>query len=128
MPWKPVLITLVIGWFLGMATGFVVTRCVPPLGAWPHPHAGRKRFYKALALTPAQREQVDAIITKNHERLAEIFSEMNPRVEEVRTTTRDEIRKLLTPEQQAKFDKRDAEFAKRFKKRFEPLAPEKPHE
>jgi Spy/CpxP family protein refolding chaperone len=119
MPWKSVLLTLAIGWCLGAASGALIAHCVHlPMGAhWRH--GGREGFYKELALTPPQRAQVDEILKKKHERLDQIFTESNLRIENVRISTRDDIRALLTPEQQAKFDKLDAVFAERFKKRFE---------
>jgi Spy/CpxP family protein refolding chaperone len=119
MPWKSVLLILAIGWCLGAACGAIIAHCVcSPTGAhWRH--TGRERFYKELALSPQQRTQVDEILKKKHERLDQVFAESNLRIENARIATRDDIRAVLTPEQQAKFDKLDAVFAQRFKKRFE---------
>ena len=117
-PWKPILVTFFIGWFLGAASGFFIMPWVHPMGH-PMPHGGRNRFYKELALTPEQRTQADKIIEGNHQRLDQIFEEVNPRIEAVRISTRDDIRRILTPEQLTKYEKIDADFAKHFKKRFE---------
>ena len=51
-----------------------------------------------------------------------IREEMRPRLEAIKKSTNEEIRKLLTPEQQAKFDEFEAKMKERhekFKERFE---------
>ena len=63
------------------------------------------RFSARLDLTAAQRTQVEAIFRTKREKMNALFEEIGPKLEAVRNSTTEEIRKLLTPEQQAKFDK-----------------------
>lgn len=77
------------------------------------------RFNSALKLDAGQKGQVEALLKAKHEKMKALHDEVRPRAEELRRSTRAEIRKLLRPEQQEKFDKleaeRDARHARRRK-------------
>ena len=81
-----------------------------------------KRFDAKLNLTPDQEERLAAILEQKRGKIDALRSEMRPKFEEIRKTTRVEIRQILTPEQQTKFDKMSAEWEERagkFRNRWE---------
>jgi hypothetical protein len=57
-----------------------------------------------LALTDQQREEVAAILERNREEVAALWQETRPAFEEVRNRLRDEVRELLSQEQQVAYD------------------------
>lgn len=69
-----------------------------------------ERFNSQLKLTPAQRDQIKALLDANRQKLEAMREE---RREEFRRFTREEIRTLLTPEQQKKFDRMELEWQAR---------------
>lgn len=104
--WK----TLLTGFLLGLIAG-------GGWGAWyakEHGHlwdkpGGRearllKEFTRELDLTEAQRQSVGAILQGQRERIKSIRSEIRPRMEEIRDQAGGEIRALLSPDQQGRFD------------------------
>lgn len=74
-----------------------------------------KRLEQELDLTAEQRERIDAIMQRAHEEGDALHRELVPRVHEHMEKTRLEIRGVLTPEQQKKFD----ELQERFRGRAE---------
>lgn len=85
------------------------------------------RFSHKLHLSDDQRTKVDVIFKTQHEKIMSLRAEVGPRFEEVHRSASQEIRQLLTPEQQTKFDemeKRHAEMRKRWgEHEFGPLPP-----
>ena len=67
------------------------------------------RFNEKLSLTPDQRDRVAFILAQKRSKIDALRQEMRPKFEEIRNGTRAEIRVMLTPEQQAKFDTMEAE-------------------
>jgi len=120
---KIILLSLVIGWFIGAVSGMYVCHFGPM--RW-HRHHNHERFYKELQLTPEQRAKVDAIFKSGHNDIDKIFTETRAKMEAVRDTTRTQIRKLLTPEQQGTFDKLDAKWGDHFKKRMDRMFAREP--
>jgi Spy/CpxP family protein refolding chaperone len=111
---RQILLILALGWFLGAASGLLFMRCVHPLmhkghGGWFY----RNRLAHELRLSPDQTRQVDAILQQSHERLDKIFEQDRPEIEAVRQDTYQQIRKLLTPDQQVRFDKFHAKMKER---------------
>ncbi|HET7565519.1 MAG TPA: hypothetical protein VFJ96_11025 [Gemmatimonadaceae bacterium] len=96
--------TLVVGGALGFSAGRMFIhdpRCAPPndstIGSW------RDRFAADLRLTPAQRVAVDSILDRRHHDFAAIQATVRPRMDSVRQKARSDIGKLLTPDQQQRF-------------------------
>lgn len=58
-----------------------------------------------LDLTDEQKTKVDSILESKHEQAKAIFQESHPKLEALKKSTDQEIRAILTPEQQVKFDK-----------------------
>src|SRR5262245_34771498 len=108
-PWKRMALALVVGLLLG--AGAAILALHP--GLFHHPpwwsEAHREawlldHFTRQLDLTPEQRTQVAAILEDKREKIHSLEGELQPRFQEIRQAAREEIRKILTPEQQAKFD------------------------
>ncbi|MFY9752450.1 MAG: hypothetical protein WBS18_02375 [Candidatus Acidiferrales bacterium] len=57
-----------------------------------------------LSLTPAQRQQVTAIVDKKMADVHDLYAPLDPQREQIRERGRDQIRAVLTPEQKTKFD------------------------
>jgi Spy/CpxP family protein refolding chaperone len=78
----------------------------------------RARFERQLKLTPDQKAKVDAIFQAGRQQMDQIYAEIRPRLEALRDSTSVQIRQLLTPEQQLKFDKLEAKRRQHFEERF----------
>jgi len=79
-----------------------------PLGPPPRGESARERhlqyLVKELKLTPEQTEQVRRILDETRQEFLQLRNEMRPRFEEIRRRSRERLRAVLTPEQQARFD------------------------
>lgn len=113
--WKQVIASLLLGLLLGIVAAF---------GALPLLHGHRdhhytrmvERFSRRLDLTPEQKTQVSAILEAKRQKMDVLRAEVNPKFEEIRNSTKKEIRKILTAEQQKKFDALEARRAARREK------------
>ena len=119
LAWKQIVIALALGGCVGLAAARVC-----PFLRSSHHHGGGKfeqrlldRFSSKLHLTPEQRTQVAAILEVKRSKMDALRTEIKPRFEEIRTSTSAEIRQLLNPDQQQRFDTMEAEWAAK-KKRF----------
>ena len=72
-----------------------------------------ERFSSELKLAPEQKEQVKALLEAKRQKMEALRNEVRPRREEIRQSTQSEIRKLLSPEQQTKFDRMEKEWQAR---------------
>lgn len=66
-----------------------------------------------LDLTADQREQVAAVLERQHRAMVALWKEVKPRSEEIRRATWQEVRSILTPEQRA----RHAELLERMERK-----------
>jgi len=64
---------------------------------------------RELSLTPAQSQQVDAILVQRHAESKAIRDQSDAQIDQVHQKGRQQIREILTPEQKPKFE----EFLKR---------------
>ena len=67
---------------------------------------------KELHLSEEQKQKVSAIFETKRPQMMALHAEMRSKFEALRNATQVEIRKLLTPEQQEKADKMEAEMEK----------------
>lgn len=113
---KSIAFVAVLGLFLlGVVIGglamhlFQANRIMPPpdrpMGAGMH--GGPvffERMQRHLDLTAEQRREVAEILRQAQEEGRRMHEEMLPRVHELIEATQDEMREILTPEQQERFD------------------------
>jgi Spy/CpxP family protein refolding chaperone len=93
----------------------------PPLSE-PERRARRvEQLTRDLSLTPAQRQQLDAILIQRHADVKAIRDQTDTQIDQVHQKGRQQIREILTPEQKPKFE----EFLKRLDEEKKRNAP--PH-
>ena len=71
------------------------------------------RFSSELKLSPEQKDQVKRLLKAKRQKMEMLRAEVRPRYEEVRKSTQAEIQKLLSPEQQKKFNRMEMEWQAR---------------
>jgi Spy/CpxP family protein refolding chaperone len=93
--------TLVCGGALGFSLDRVLTR--PACDANTDRQAVRAYMANKLQLTPSQRAQVDSLLDIRHRELSKIVAPVRPQLDSVRAATRAQIKLLLDPSQQQRF-------------------------
>ena len=117
LAWKQIVIALVMGALVGV----VGAKWCASSHFHRHGERGQfqtrmlQRFSSKLNLTPGERTQVAAILEAKRRKIDALRAEIGPRFEDIRTSTSAEIRQLLTPEQQKRFDIMQAEWDARRK-------------
>jgi Spy/CpxP family protein refolding chaperone len=119
--WKVILATIVI-FVAGLVTGALVVWHSERLFSTPAQHPSStprsapvvspgglrlellRRMQRDLNLTADQHEKIDKILKESQERSRKIMEPVAPEIRDELARTRDEFRKVLTPEQRAKFD------------------------
>lgn len=122
--WKQLVLVFLLGGAVGFTAAVCTGRHLFHAGGGGKHFQERmlKQFNDKLKLTPEQNTQVAAILEAKRQKIDALRAEIRPKFEELRNSMRSEIRQLLTPEQQQKFDVMEASFeqkAKRFRKRWE---------
>ena len=120
LEWKQITAAFVIGVFLG---GIVAYRLAPS----PFHRGGQRfhqrlmeRFNSELKLTPDQRVQVERILSDCRKELDKLREQAHPQFQNIKKSTEQKIRMLLSKEQQLRFDRLTAEMdARRAKRRLE---------
>ena len=93
---------LLVGGALGFAADRVVLRDqLCPSG---DRRSMRERMGDELGLTVAQRASLDTILDERHAQLNALLQPVKPRLDAVKDTAYQRIRRMLTPEQQTVFD------------------------
>lgn len=109
-PWKYILISFLIGLFLGSAIGLTGSGALRHRWMKRGPQMFVQQLDRKVKLTDTQRGQIQSLLNDKHTRLDTFHNE-------VRQATRADIRKVLTSEQQPTFDafiaKKDARRNKR---------------
>ena len=104
---------VVLVFLLGIALGALGTYVAAARvwGARPEVHGHHDRrahmveqLTHELNLTADQQKQIDAILADMQKQYAALHKQISPQTEQVRQQGREQIRALLTPEQQPKFD------------------------
>ena len=108
--WKVLVVTLLLGGAAGAGAAWWISMQRPCLHEDDSYAQTLDRFGRRLHLTPEQRKAITGILEEKREKLKVLHDEMRPRYDEIRTTTRDEIRKQLTADQQREFDALQAEW------------------
>jgi hypothetical protein len=93
--------TLVCGGALGFSLDRVLTR--PACDANSDRQAVRAFMASKLQLSPLQRAQVDSLLDNRHREISRIVAPVRPQLDSVREATRAQIKRLLDPSQQQRF-------------------------
>ena len=72
-----------------------------------------KRLSRELDLRPDQQQQVEKVLRETGEEFARLRGEFGPRMREIRARSREQIRAVLDPGQQAKFETLSQEWERR---------------
>ena len=120
---KPQVKYILAAFLVGLFTGGLLVRMAHPI-FWHRHMAPEKRrehmfdrFSHDLKLSPEQRDDVKKIFDASREEMTVVMKDCGPRFADIRRKTNEEIRKRLTPDQQTKFDKLNAEREQRIKER-----------
>jgi hypothetical protein len=93
--------TLVCGGALGFSLDRVLAR--PACDANTDRQAVRAYMANKLQLSASQRAQVDSLLDIRHRELSKIVAPVRPQLDSVREATREQIKRLLDPTQQQRF-------------------------
>ena len=93
--------TLICGGALGFSLDRVLTR--PACDANTDREAVRAYMASKLQLTELQRAQVDSLLDIRHREISKIVAPVRPQLDSVREATRVQIKRLLDPAQQQRF-------------------------
>ena len=93
--------TLLCGGALGFSLDRVLTR--PACDANTDREAVRAYMASKLQVTELQRAQVDSLLDIRHREISKIVAPVRPQLDSVREATRVQIKRLLDPAQQQRF-------------------------
>ena len=103
----------------GAAVGVAGDRTLEHRGP-PRRGGGLDRMARELDLTAAQRAAFDSILENRRTQMRQIFAPIRPQLDsltalsdKMRDSTHEQLKRVLTPEQQVKFDKMHEEAKKR---------------
>ena len=82
---------------------------------WGDHREMRARFAEDLGLTAAQRAAVDTILDERHRQMTELLRPVRPQMDSISDSARQQIRRLLTPAQQVRFDEMHREMTEHAK-------------
>jgi len=109
-------LVLALIYFAGLATGIVATRAVVRhmvAAAVQNPERVKvlieKRLTRRLGLDAGQQTKVEQILNHTQSELRSLRQDFGPRFQAIMLNTQTEISAILTPEQQARFDRFRAE-------------------
>ena len=75
--------------------------------------AMRERLGEELSLDASQRAQLDRILEERHRQMTLVLAPVRPKMDSISAAARSQIRLMLAPEQQARFDRFHAHMAAR---------------
>lgn len=109
MNWRYAAAWIVVGLLIGFASGWWGRR-VLHRGFHGEKRYERilERFSSRLDLTAEQKQQVAALLQSKRSKVDTLRSQTKPQFDDIRNSTDAEISRILTPEQQAKFEKMKA--------------------
>jgi Spy/CpxP family protein refolding chaperone len=119
---KEVAVLFLVGAFIaGVAIGFAGDRVMTHDRPGRHgPRSPLDRMARDLDLNATQRAAFDSILESRRKQMRQLFDPIRPQMDSLMKigkvmgdTTHQQLRRILTPEQQVKFDKMHAEATKR---------------
>lgn len=111
--WHQIFISLLIGFALGSVFGrWYAKESFPAHRKGDMRQHMLERFSRDLHLSADQKQQVAVIFEAKHPQMLALQAQMHPKFEALRISTQEEIRKILTPDQQKKLDTMNAKMEK----------------
>lgn len=109
---------LLLAFLLGTAAGALGFGLYQARAGWRHPPRDPersrqfvlKRLTRDLDLRPEQQQQVEAILRETGQEFSRLREEIGPRMRDIRGRSREKIRAILSPEQQARFEALEKEW------------------
>jgi Spy/CpxP family protein refolding chaperone len=98
---------LLVGAVLGFSADRVFGR-----GDRGTPAARRQAMYDDLQLTAVQRAAMDSLLDQRHCQIARTLATVEPRLDSIRASAREQMDRLLTPDQRARLEARRAKWRK----------------
>lgn len=100
-----VLVVFALGVLVGGLAGYSWAERAVSAGAYPVKHRSHlERLTVELSLTPAQQEQVRAILADTKAQFDATYETIRPQMDSIRQQGRRTIRGILTPEQLPRFE------------------------
>ncbi len=96
----------------GAAGGITVDRWILRerlVNRWEDPRAARDEFASRLGMDATQRVALDTILDDRNRQIDALMAPVEPQADSIHVATRQKIRSLLTPEQQATYDEMQRE-------------------
>lgn len=75
--------------------------------------APRQRMYEDLSLSETQRTAMDSLLDEQNCQIGAVMKPVRPRLDSIRSSARQQMAQLLTPEQVAKLELRRQDMARR---------------
>lgn len=112
---------LLVAFLLGTATGALGYGLYQGRAGWWRSSRDPERFQqfllkrltRELDLREDQRQRVEVLLRETGQEFVRLREEIGPRFREIRERSREKIRTVLTPEQQAKFEVLEKEWERR---------------
>lgn len=127
---------LVVVFIAGAALGYAVDRSMARSHGRPGPRDMARRMAEELKLTPDQKVTMDALFEQRRQQMRDLYKPLRPQLDSlaqaghaISESTHAQIRRILTPEQQTKWDEMRARFrrdAEAARKRFGENPPSAP--
>jgi len=117
LDWRQTIPALLLGCMLGLWAGHWVTRAAHErmLRRGPDTQRLLKKFNAELKLDAKQQEAVKAVLESHSERMKALHEESLKHLEETRVSLRQDMARILDPEQQKKFQDMQARWNARHK-------------
>ncbi len=103
LKWSGITLAVLAGVLLGFALSTFAYR--HGLLGVPGPHAFIERLDHELKLSPDQLHQIDTVLRDTRVKMQQLHEDFRKQHQQLIFQTHDQIRALLTPEQQEKFDR-----------------------
>ena len=103
LKWTGIILSVVAGALIGFAVSTFSYRH-GYLGL-PGPHAFIERLDRELKLNPDQLHQIQSLLRETRQKMHQLHEDFDHQHDQLILQTHDQIRALLTPEQQEKFDR-----------------------
>lgn len=113
---------VLVGGVLGFSANRVLGSDSRDRSSWFH----REGMYDDLALSPAQRAQIDSVLDLRNCQMRALMDPLKPQADSIRAAGQEQMLRILTPEQRERFEQRRAEIDARRKAERQARGPRRP--